>query len=113
MLALVMAGTRPAALSALERGNRDRRADLPHPWHRDHKPTQQAQGLRDFRLKRDRQERGLDPCGCITESPAVEAVQRLGDGDSVAVLAVPHPIPGGDRQGVERLGLQHSTHQAT
>ena len=43
--------------------------------------------------------------------PHTVAVQRLGDGDSVAVSGSAAPHSWRDRQGVERLGLDINVHQ--
>lgn len=77
------------------------------------KPTQQGKDYAIFRLSTTDKNGDSILCGCITfEAAAVEAVQRLGDGDSVAVSGSAAPHSWRDRQGVERLGLDVHVYQA-
>lgn len=77
------------------------------------KPNQQGKDYAIFRLSTTDKNGELLLCGCITfDAAAVEAVQRLGNGDPVAVSGEASIHSWRDRNGVERLGMDVTVHQA-
>ena len=76
------------------------------------KPTQQGKDYAIFRLSTTDKNGDSILCGCITFEPAaVEAVQRLGDGDSVAVSGEAAIRTWQGKDGQERYGLDVMAHQ--
>lgn len=70
------------------------------------KPSKQGKDYAIFRLGVTDKNGDSILCGCITFEPAaVEAVQRLGDGDSVAVSGEATIRTWPPENGAERLGL--------
>lgn len=77
------------------------------------KPTQQGKDYAIFRLSTTDKNGESLLCGCITfDAAAVEAVQRLTDGDAVAISGEASIQSWRDRNGVERLGMDVTVHQA-
>ncbi len=76
------------------------------------KPSKQGKDYAIFRLSTTDKNGDSILCGCITfETAAVEAVQRLGDGDSVAVSGEAAIRTWQGKDGQERYGLDVMAYQ--
>ncbi len=76
------------------------------------KPTQHGKDYAIFRLAATDKNGDAILCACITfDAAAVRAVQRLEEGDTVAVAGEAAVRTWSDRNGIERHGLDVTAHQ--